>query len=37
MGNIIHIPEGEEGDEILIRLLPKLHAMAQGERHDETF
>lgn len=37
MTQTIYVPEGEEGDEIVMRLLPQLHKMAEGERHDESF
>jgi hypothetical protein len=31
MTDTIVVPPGEEGDRILVRLLPQLYAMAQAE------
>ena len=32
MTGTIYVPPGDEGDEVVKRLLPNLHKMAQGKR-----
>lgn len=35
MTQTIVVPEGEDGDEIVMELLPQLHRIAVGERRDD--
>lgn len=32
----IIVPPGEDGDEVLKRMIPNLHKMARGERNETT-
>ena len=33
MSKTIYVPPGEEGDEAVMRIIPKLHAMTKAEQN----